>query len=164
MRPTPLRRTIDRIEVAVRWLAISIGVAALILAPTVADATSVALTTPLTGPASQPHSPSAPRLEHNPAPEPGAGEWSAVLQAASAAETGSFLASTSDVHGRSLASYPTPGDAVSQAGMGLLVVLLGVGIAWALLAVTGRLLHRPRQRYWDRAWNEFNHDRVRPGP
>jgi hypothetical protein len=147
LRPTPLRRRVDRIEVAARWLAVIIGLGAVALAPVAADAVSSSLTTSAATTRGGQYATSATALE-----EAGT-SWAPEMMPA-----------MRNAHGQPVTTTLTASDiGALGAGTGLVVPLLGVGTGRLVLSTTRRLLQGPRQRYWDHAWMAFNRDQISPG-
>jgi len=157
LRRSPLRRTIDRIEIAARWLAITIALASLTLAPLAAHTASNALSS-----ANDTDTAEVALLARTQTGTPTSGEWARAAPAAHQGESSTRAANTDGP--RVTGPHATAVATALQAGTGLLVVLLGVGAAGGLVAVTGRLLQRSKERYWEHAWRSFNHDPVVPGP
>lgn len=139
LRPTPLRRTTDRIEVLVRWLAVAVVLASMILAPLAADAASASL------------------------PRSTVARYSASGDAVQATMLATDHAGVPMPGQSPRARQAAPSEGAGpEIAIGMLTVLLGAGVACGLLTLTSWLLRRPRQRYWEHAWSTFNHDQVHP--
>jgi hypothetical protein len=179
LRPTPLRRAIDRVEIAARWLAIILVSASLVLAPLWISVASNLLTPSAADTQGQHYTTKATLLRDAQVPwtpvaeqprwQYAFAEWQtrngrrlhgSVLVPATAHE-GESVRVVLNSHGRPVTGFVSASDmAVFSVGTGVLVALVGVSTGCLLLTVTRQLLQPSRQRYWDEAWMAFNQEHI----